>query len=584
MERVKKKLRDRDSRLSVLVRDNNRSLLAGDIKPYEARHASASDDDSKEAMRVLSYAAFKLQRQVDKKTDEAQSLRQSVCELEETLKEKDEEKSTLTTDMKIFRRSLEAYSDQIDRLSAELETKNKEMETLMEEHDHYMKQAQEWKGRLDASHKDYQWMRKESMAKSEQIEYFEYELLAKNDEIDKLHQEIDKKLRRIAELEVDLELVDTRTSRLPEKMKSNGSRKGIAKPSSTSSSKKEVNPADDGYKQHIAPKRISLFRLRELKCQSKAEDPEALARMLKETFSGEESVNYGSFPTDSTDRSTDTTAVVSSITGFTDGSSSPRPRRPSGRRNQKSISSATEQYIDVIDELRSDLRSIEEKYKQDKYDSTKLIEKLRQENNEYLIKLVCMDCKTRNNDEHGASLSLLLDDLNDGVDTTSLFDGSAASAETPFESKVNTLKKKSLLTTGSKLPNKTEYLQQKVESMEGERLVNEQTIEDLRSKLAELENFATNRAKSDLRKIDDLVFQNEAQAMKISQLEQYSRISALSDSDEEPEYTTRLEDKIEKQSVDIEKLQLENELKDRTIEALRGQLVDQRLRQRNTTV
>jgi chromosome segregation ATPase len=580
LERVKKKLRDRDSRLSVLARDNNRSLLSGDIKPYEARHGSGSDDDSKEAVRVLSYAAFKLQRQVDKKTDEAQSLRQSVCELEETLKAKDEENSALTTDMKIFRRSLETYSDQIDRLTSELETKNKEMETLTEEHYHYMKQAQECKGKLDASRKDYEWMRKESIAKSEQIEYFEYELLAKNDEIDKLHQEIDQKLRRIAELEVDLELVDTRTSHVLEKSEKSlvASRDyGTVRPRSATT----VNPADDGNKHQITPKRIALFRLRELKCQSKAEDPEAFARMLKETLSGEESINNGSFPTD---RSTDTTAVVSSITGFTDGSSPPRPRRPSGRRNHKSSNSATEQYIDAIDELRYDLRSIEEKYKQDRYDSTKLIEKLRQENNEYLIKLVCMDCKARNNDEHGASLSLLLDDLNDSVENTSMFDGSAASTETPFESKVNMLKKNSLLTTGSKLPNKTEYLQRKVESMEGERLVNERTIEDLKMKLAELEKFATNRAKSDKRTIDDLVFQNEAQAMKIAQLEQKSRFSAYSDSDEEPEYTTRLEDKVEKQSVDIEKLQLENELKDRTIEALRAQLVDQRVRQFNTTV
>jgi hypothetical protein len=580
LERVKKKLRDRDSRLSVLARDNNRSLLSGDIKPYEARHGSGSDDDSKEAVRVLSYAAFKLQRQVDKKTDEAQSLRQSVCELEETLKAKDEENSALTTDMKIFRRSLETYSDQIDRLTSELETKNKEMETLTEEHYHYMKQAQECKGKLDASRKDYEWMRKESMAKSEQIEYFEYELLAKNDEIDKLHQEIDQKLRRIAELEVDLELVDTRTSHVLEKSEKSlvASRDyGTVRPRSATT----VNPADDGNKHQITPKRIALFRLRELKCQSKAEDPEAFARMLKETLSGEESINNGSFPTD---RSTDTTAVVSSITGFTDGSSPPRPRRPSGRRNYKNSNSATEQYIDAIDELRSDLRSVEEKYKQDRYDSTKLIEKLRQENNEYLIKLVCMDCKARNNDEHGASLSLLLDDLNDSVENTSMFDGSAASTETPFESKVNMLKKNSLLTTGSKLPNKTEYLQRKVESMEGERLVNERTIEDLKMKLAELEKFATNRAKSDKRTIDDLVFQNEAQAMKIAQLEQKSRFSAYSDSDEEPEYTTRLEDKVEKQSVDIEKLQLENELKDRTIEALRAQLVDQRVRQFNTTV
>jgi hypothetical protein len=447
-----------------------------------------------------------------------------------------------------------------------------------------MKQAHECKGKLDASRKDYEWMRKESMAKSEQIEYFEYELLAKNDEIDKLHQEIDQKLRRIAELEIDLELLDTRTSHVLEKSEKSlvASRDyGTVRPRSATSSKKEVNPADDRNDHQLTPKRIALFRLRELKCQSKAEDPEAFARMLKETLSGEESINNGSFPTD---RSTDTTAVVSSITGFTDGSSPPRPRRPSGRRSHKSSNSATEQYIDAIDELRSDLRSMEEKYKQHRYDSSKLIEKLRQENNEYLIKLVCMDCKARNNDEHGASLSLLLDDLNDSVENTSMFDGSAASTETPFESKVNMLKKKSLLTTGSKLPNKTEYLQRKVESMEGERLVNERIIEDLKIKLAELEKFVTKRAKSDKRTIDDLVFQNEAQAMKIAQLEQKSRFSAYSDSDEEPEYTTRLEDKVEKQSVDIEKLQLENELKDRTIEALRAQLVDQRVRQFNTTV
>jgi len=571
LERIKKKLRDRDSRLSVLVRDNSSSLLKGDIKPYETR-TSTMEDDSLEAVRVLSYAAFKLQRQVDKKTDEAQSLRRTLDELEEKLQEKEKEQSTVAVDMNIFRRSLEAHSEQIDRLSIELDTKNKAMAALIKDNDHQKKQAEQWKGRLAASRKDYEWMRKESMSKSEQIEYFEYELLSKNDEIDNLHQEFDRMLRRIAELEVDLELMDARSSRSLKDQEGNDSCCDITKASLGG-----ADPAAE-HIRHAARKRNALFRLRELKCQSKAEDTEAEGALLAESSSGEDS-NICSFPTDA---STVTTSMLSHSTDF---SSPSRILRSTGRKSGKGTKGSPEnQYIDIIDNLRSDLLAFEAKYKQDKYNTTKLIEKLKQENNEYLIKLVCMDCKTRKNDDHDGCHSLLLEDINDEADSASLFGGSALSGESTVDPKVSMLRTKSAMSSSSKLPNKDEYLQKKVESLEGQRIVHQRTIEELTSKLTELEKFARHRQKADKRTIDDLVFQNGALAQKIAELEEHassrSSRSLGRDQGQASEYTARLEDKVQKQSVDLENLQLQNDLKDRTIEALRAQLIDRRVSQK----
>lgn len=564
LERIKRKLKDRDTRLSVLVKDNNRSIVEGAIKPYENHSPIEEQADSNEAVRVLSYAAFKLQRQVDKKNDEAQSLQRTVEELEESLQEKEKEASTLTVDMNIFRKSLQAYSDQIERLAAELDAKNKAMVELVDQNDHQKVQVDEMKDRLAACRKEYEWMRKESMSKSEQVEYFEYELLSKNDEIDKLHQEIDRKLKRIVELEVDMELMDARICRSPAEKEENDSKDRFVQ-------FKEANAAAEHALHSTAPqKRSAIFRLRDLQCKSKAEDTEAVRAMLRQSPSADETQN-GGFPTDA---STDATTVLSRST---DTSFSVRNRRTMEKKNGKSTKD--QQYIDIIDNLRSDLHAIEAKYKQEKYDSTKLIEKLKQENNEFLIKLVCLDSNARNKDDHSASLSALPDDINDGMG--SFFEGSSMSGETPVDSKVNLLRAKSMLSSVSELPNKTEYLQKKIEYLEGERSVQQQTIDELNSKISGLDRLARHREKADKRKIDDLLFENEALTMKVSELQHGSRFSSRSLSGSQgldDEYTAMLEERINDQSIDIERLELENDLKDRTIEALRSQLVDQRTR------
>jgi chromosome segregation ATPase len=563
LERIKRKLKDRDSRLSVLVKDNNKSIVEGAIKPYENHSPIEEQADSNEAVRVLSYAAFKLQRQVDKKNDEAQSLQRTVEKLEESLQEKEKEASTLTVDMNIFRKSLQAYSDQIERLAAELDAKNKAMVALIDQNDHQKVQVDEMKGRLAACREDYEWMRKESMSKSEQVEYFEYELLSKNDEIDKLHQEIDQKLKRIVELEVDMELMDARICRSPAEKEDDESKDRFVQ-------LKEANAAAEHARHRTPQKRSAIFRLRDLQCKSKAEDTEAVRAMLRQSPSADETHN-GGFPTDT---STEATTVLSRST---DASSSVRNRRATGKKNGKNTKD--QQYIEIIDNLRSDLHAIEAKYKQEKYDSTKLIEKLKQENNEFLIKLVCLDSNARNKDDHSASLSALPDDINDGMG--SFFEGSSMSGETPVDSKVNLLRAKSMLSSVSELPNKTEYLQKKIEYLEGERMVQQQTIDELTSKISGLDRLARHREKADKRKIDDLVFENEALAMKVSELQHGSRFSSrfLSGSQgSDDEYAAMLEERINDQSIDIERLELENDLKDRTIEALRSQLVDQRTR------
>ena len=586
LERIKQKLRDSDSRLSLLVKENSNSLLAGTVKPYGSHSAVAEDDskealrvkpyesqsavaedDSKEALRVLSYAAFKLQRQLNKKADEIKSLHETIDQLKKSLEEKDMEKSAITVDMNVIRKSLEAHSNQIHRLSLELETKNKAMASLLTETDHHKQEAEELKSKLAASHKDYEWMRKESMSKNEQLEYFEFELLSKNDEIDKLHEEFDRMLRRVVELEVDIELMNSRVSRSSEKKELSDSNH------SNSRARTASVEGFDPIAEH-KDKRGAFSRLRDLKCQ-KVEDTEAAGGANLYDSSGDRSID-GSFPTD---RSTETTVVISSTASTDFASSPPRIHRRTGRRGTKCAKGSTDQYIGIIDDLRSDLLAMEAKYKQDKYVSTKLIEKLKQENNEYLIKLICMDCKTRRNDDHASSIALFLDESKAEESDSSLFEASVSSAETPLDAKVNLLRAKSLLSSSSKFPNKVEYFKQRIETLEGERLLHQRAIKDLKSRLAETNKIAMSRERADKRRIEDLVFQNEARAVQISEMQRGSRFSRSSNEGQavSSEYTAGLEAKIQKQAIDIEQLQLENDMKDRVIDALRAQLVDKRV-------
>jgi hypothetical protein len=270
-------------------------------------------------------------------------------------------------------------------------------------------------------------------------------------------------------------------------------------------------------------------------------------------------------------------------TATTDTASTSTPSSPRRlSRGKSGTSSLCEQYVNIIENLRSELAGVEDRYKQDKYDSSKLVEELRQENNEYLIKLVCMESKLRRNDPKVTSFdSDLLRDL-DELDHFAFeaSDESEFSGDTSRDTKPNVPGTGSTHSNSLKLPNKFHFLEQKIETLEGASVLNQRAVEHLKVKCAELERQARTKAKEDKRIIVNLTSQNEAQSLKIAELERQVCASGHRKAGKEcTDYTASLEARVQAQFFELARLRRENDLKDHKIEALRSDLVDQRTKQ-----
>jgi chromosome segregation ATPase len=550
------------------LKSSQERMLSGESKPFECRPESASVEELEkgDAVKALSFAAFQLRRQLDKKTEEARSLRAALANLEEAWKATDKEKEELEVDLRVYRRSVEAHSNHIERLCRQLELKDSEISKLAEEKLDERQNVEDLKGKLAAAHKDFEWVREESISKGEQIEYFEYELLSKNDEIDNLRQDLDKKLRKIVEMEVDLDIVDSRNTR------------ALKKQAATESNGNGTNAAHNSAKQECEPseahteKRIGIRRLLDLKCQTVEAEEELLPtdRSRCEWSPADMSIAETS-PTESS-LTTATSDTMSTMTP-----SSPRHRLSRGKSSANVL---TEKYIDIIDNLRSDLAAIEERYKRDKYSSFKLVEELRQENNEYLIKLVCMESKLKQNDPNVTSYdSDLLRDLDEEDNFT--FESSLESGDTPRDNKPTVPGSGAACSNSFKLPSKIHFLEQKIETLEGQNVLHERAVEDLKVKCQDIERQAKTKALGDKQIIVNLTLQNEAQSLKIGELErQLSASRHRKASKEHTDYTSKLETRLQAQLLELARLRRENDLKDHRVEALRSELVDVRTKQK----
>ena len=545
-------------------KDIQERVLSGESKPFEFSPENLEEENSQEdnrgdAVKALSFAALQLRRQVDKKREEASRLRMTLQDLETSLKARDKEKEELEVHLRLYRRSVETHLENIGRLCRELELKDEEISKLEREKGEGEHNIEDLKAKLAAAHKDYEWVREESISKGEHIEYFEYELLSKNDEIDKLRQDLDKKLRTIVELEVDLLIVDCRNSLKLKKQAATESSGNKTKALQTSD---EELPSIETHNE----KRIGIRRLLDLTCQPVTEENPLSAERARSEWS----------PTDMSVAETFTTATTDTASTITPSS----PRRLS--RGKSGTNSLCEQYVNTIENLRSELAEVEDRYKQDKYDSLKVIEELRQENNEYLIKLVCMESQMKRNDPKITSFDsdLLrdLDELNHFAFETS--DESDFSGDTLRDAKPNVLGTGSTRSNSLKLPNKFHFLEHKIETLEGECVLNRRAVEDLKAKCAELERQARIAAKQDKRIIVNLTSQNEAQSLKIAELERQLCASGHRKAGKEcSEYTASLEARVQAQFSELARLRRENEMKDHKIEALRSDLIDQRTKQ-----
>ena len=561
LDRIKQRLRSSESRLSTSILTSNARLLSGEVKPYENHPEVAGEENQEDAVKALGRATCQLQKQLDRKSRETNSLQDAVDRLEKQLKTKEEERKQMEDDLKIFRRSIDVYSDQIHRLSQELQEKNKLFSSLCGVAEEDKQRIRDLEEKLAAAHQDFEWTREESISKGDQIEYFEYQLLAKNDEIDNMRQELDKKLRRIVELEVDLETLNGASSHVIKDVGQKGARET------------EV-AGDDAEELHLKKKRGAFGKLRGLgRSCHKHEDPDLEWLQTNRPRSRSDISIAEAFPTDNSMTETTVSYMDSS-----DASPS-RDFLSSGRKSRNSERFSCEQHDRVIGRLRSDLASMEARYKRDKYNSMKLIEDMKQKNKEQLIRIACMEKKLQqtNDQDEDLPFDIVRDDF-DEIDNISTFEASVKSNETPSEVKIPDLQAFTGHSDSMTLPNKAHYLQQKVTVLENERRFHKALIEDLRARLSATENQARSRENESKRELDELRFDNEAKAAKITELERNSGLWNPSfDSGGRSEFVSSLEARVIKQFADITRLHQENESKDRAIDALRAELVDLRM-------
>jgi hypothetical protein len=569
LNRLKQKLRDRETRIGLTQKSAQERVVSGESKPFEflPENSSMEEVAKGDAVKALSFAAFQLRKEVEKKTEEAKSLRSVLDNLEKSWKATDKEKEELEVDLRVYRRSVESHSNHIERLCRQLELKDSEISKLAEEKVDERQNVEDLKAKLAAAHKDFEWVREDSISKGEQIEYFEYELLSKNDEIDKLKQDLDKKLRRIVELEVDLEIVNSRNTL------------ALKKQAATESSVNRTNTTQNSAEQECAPseahteKRIGIRRLLDLRCHTVESDEKLVPadRSWSEWSPADMSIAETS-PTD---------ASLTTATSDTMSTATPSSPRHRLSRSKNMTNSNAEKYIDIIDNLTSDLAVVEERYKRDKYSSWKLVEELRQENNEYLIKLVCMESVLKRNDPNVTFDSDLLRDLDELDNFT--FESSLASeksGDTPRDHKPTVPGPGTTCSNNFKLPTKIHFLEQKIETLESENVLKQRAVEELKVKCEDTERQSKYKALRAKRIIFNLTSQNEAQSLKIGELErQASAAGHRKASKEYTEYTSKLEARVQAQFLELARLHREVDLKDHRVEALRSELVDVRTKQ-----
>ena len=517
-DQIRKKLREKEKQLAEMMSRRNLNgrglLIAAPAKPVvesapqDAPTAEGSvemliinpDDkeeaDRKEAVKVLSQAAVGLQDKLRKQKEEASGLQKQLENLDSTLQTREEEKQKLENELKNLREEVETNQSQMRTLEKALAERQTTLSSLEQGHEHYKEKQKDLQNQLSAAYEEVVWSQKDSMSKAEQIEYFEYELLAKNQEVDDLKQELNERLRRIVELEVELEIHDDRFSFSMDEYAR--SETGTAKSSAESVTREPQTPPP----QSIGGRRKS-----------------GLGGILKFRKRG---------------RNADSSSSVTSGGYEQEGSSL------------------------VVEKLQSDLSSLESRYKRDKYQSRMQIEQLKQENNEYLIKVL--------------SLEKSLQKAQDGEGSANPLEQSPSTGEKDGEESK----------TESRFPNKMRFLAEKIESLENERDLQKQEMERLKAEMTELKASSASKAADHKLELEKLSLQGEGKAAKIESLE--LQLRQTGDSGDRSSLqglhlnaAAGLESRLNDQFGEIVRLRKEVEVKDRKIEVLRSEIIELRL-------
>lgn len=217
-EEIRRRLREKEKALNKLI------IASKEVKDTYSFGDSTLDDDSqfytgptvttvgkeeadrREAIRVLSLAALDMRMKLKHHKEKSSVVQEEVGSLRSSLNVKELEKSLLEHEIRRLRDVNKSTQMELATLQKRLEEKSgllpvQESEKIDRIHDELHKKPK-------SVYDDVVWTQRHTMSKDEQIEYLEYLLLSHNNEINDLKHELDSRLRRIVELEVDLEMHD----------------------------------------------------------------------------------------------------------------------------------------------------------------------------------------------------------------------------------------------------------------------------------------------------------------------------------------------------------------------------------------
>lgn len=516
-EEIRRRLREKERVLSQMITtretssfNDEDSTIAEDSQfdtgPNVTTHGK-EEADRREAIRVLSQVALTMKSRLKKQQVEATSLQRELKTLGTSLKDREEQKSLLEVELRRVRDENKLNQQQLSIMKRAGEQKAlllKEFQTQ-----DVVQKEQELQNKLTAAHQEVVWTQKDSMSKTEQIEYFEYQLLARNQEIDDMKQELNAKLRQIVELEIDLEIHDDRFhSALDDYSKGEGTIPSTA--GDNTSLPKELIFDNPPPWQDEKPMR-------------------GFRRMLSW-------------------------------------------KKNKGRTSQSSASRAAVDTTShsMVDRLDSDMRNLEGRYKQEKFQSRVEIAQLKEENNEYLIKVLSLEKSLQNIEVSEDSAGALRTDLEHAP---------AEWQEAASQQATVTLDQETQL---EKLPCKTHFLEEKLETLENVRDLQTITIDSLRDQVARMEYERKKQALRDDQISEQLLLESDTKELKIAALERELHDMAQKGGNRilsglHVNAAAGLEAKLLENHSEVVRLRKEQEIKDQKIEKLRDDIIELRL-------
>jgi chromosome segregation ATPase len=518
-ELIRQKLREKEKRLSQMISTPSSNQLKASTTRYsnpddsstiEERNMSSAtmistvgkeEADRREAVRVLSQAALQTKKRLQKEKQQTSDLRREVKSLKSSIKENETQKSFLEKELR--------------KVQAEKDLEQEKMMIMHHEHEEKMHSLRKIRGQefgdtqddLPTTFEEVVWNEKEAVSKAEQLEYFEYQLFAKNNEIDDMKQELSKMLRRIVELEIDLEIHD---DRFHTAFSEDSRSESVGSTIITTGVKNTSFPHQDMIVDSSHP---SMYGER----RSRRGSLDGLKKML-------------TFP----------------------------KRRSTTKSGQLKASNDVSQFSGNLSaRLERDLTSLEARYKRDMYHNRLETAQLKQENSDYLIKVISLEKALQ---KKGTSLDDEVDDTRPGTQS---------------------IVSSSLDSNVEHLPNKTLFLQEKVKALENDRDLHVRKIESLSGEIAQLRKEAEYQSLQGQQTAEKLRLESQAKDLKISALE---RELLEHTTKEGQEVKTRhinaaaeLEAKLMENIAEVIRLRKEQEIKDKKIEALRAEIIELRI-------